>query len=86
MLAGISLWQLLIVLLIVALLFGTQKVRNIGSDLGSAMRGFRRALNENDAEDNKETDAGFKAHLENQPDSAGEGHSASIQHSESKQP
>ncbi|HCP20141.1 MAG TPA: twin-arginine translocase subunit TatA, partial [Marinobacter hydrocarbonoclasticus] len=37
---GISIWQLLIVLGIVILLFGTKKLRNIGSDLGGAIRGF----------------------------------------------
>ena len=45
---GISITQLLIVLAIVALLFGTRKLRNIGSDLGGAIKGFRSAMNEND--------------------------------------
>lgn len=41
---GISIWQLLIVLVIVLLLFGTRKLRNLGSDLGGAIRGFKEAL------------------------------------------
>ena len=41
---GISIWQLLIVLVIVMLLFGTKKLRNIGSDLGGAVKGFRGAV------------------------------------------
>lgn len=41
---GISIWQLLIVLVIVMLLFGTKKLRNIGSDLGGAVKGFRSAV------------------------------------------
>lgn len=41
---GISLWQLLIVLVIVLLLFGTKKLRNLGSDLGGAVRGFKSAV------------------------------------------
>lgn len=41
---GPSIWQLLIVLLIVLLLFGTKRLRTLGSDLGSAIRGFREAL------------------------------------------
>jgi len=41
---GISIPQLLIILLIVALLFGTKKLRGIGSDLGSALKGFRSAM------------------------------------------
>ena len=44
--AGISIWQLLIVLAIVVLLFGSKKLRNIGSDLGGAIKGFRRAVKE----------------------------------------
>jgi sec-independent protein translocase protein TatA len=42
---GISIWQLLIVLGIVILLFGTKKLRNIGSDLGGAIRGFKKSMN-----------------------------------------
>ena len=47
---GISIWQLLIILLIVALLFGTKKLRNIGGDLGSAIKSFRGAMKEGDDE------------------------------------
>ncbi|OGT66269.1 MAG: preprotein translocase subunit TatA [Gammaproteobacteria bacterium RIFCSPLOWO2_01_FULL_47_190] len=43
---GISIWQLLIILIIVALLFGTKKLRNIGGDLGSAIKSFRKAASE----------------------------------------
>lgn len=43
---GISPWQLLILLLIVVLVFGTKRLRNIGSDLGSAVKGFRKGLEE----------------------------------------
>ena len=41
---GISLWQLLIILLIVLLLFGTKKLRSIGSDLGGAVKGFKSSM------------------------------------------
>ncbi|MBT5031034.1 MAG: Sec-independent protein translocase subunit TatA [Proteobacteria bacterium] len=56
---GISIWQLLIVLVIVALIFGTKKLRNIGGDLGGAIKGFKGAMNEgkNDADDEAEADA-----------------------------
>jgi sec-independent protein translocase protein TatA len=47
---GISIPQLLIILLIVALLFGTKKLRGIGSDLGSALKGFKNAMKDDDAE------------------------------------
>ncbi len=39
-----SIWQLLIVLVIVLLLFGTKRLRNIGGDLGGAIRGFRSSM------------------------------------------
>ncbi len=45
---GISIWQLLIVLVIVLLLFGTRKLRNLGSDLGGAIRGFKEAMSGTD--------------------------------------
>jgi len=41
---GISIWQLLIVAVIVVLLFGTKKLRNLGGDLGSAVKGFKNAM------------------------------------------
>lgn len=47
---GISIWQLLIILLIVALVFGTKKLRTIGGDLGSAVKGFRSAIKDRESE------------------------------------
>lgn len=41
---GISIWQLLIILAIVVLLFGTGKLKSIGSDLGTAIKGFRKGM------------------------------------------
>ena len=41
---GISIWQLLIVLAIVIMIFGTKKLRNMGGDLGSAIKGFKNAV------------------------------------------
>jgi sec-independent protein translocase protein TatA len=41
---GISIWQLLIIAVIVVLLFGTKKLRNLGGDLGSAVKGFKNAI------------------------------------------
>ena len=40
---GISVWQLLIILAIVVMLFGTKRLRTLGSDLGSAVKGFRKS-------------------------------------------
>ncbi|OJA55799.1 Sec-independent protein translocase subunit TatA [Burkholderia ubonensis] len=46
---GLSIWHWLIVLLIVALVFGTKKLRNIGNDLGSAVKGFKDGMKDADA-------------------------------------
>ena len=43
-LGGISIWQLLILLLIIVMVFGTKKLRNMGSDLGAAVKGFRQGM------------------------------------------
>ena len=45
-LGGISIWQLAIVLLIVVLIFGTKRLKSIGSDLGSAIKGFKGAMDD----------------------------------------
>jgi sec-independent protein translocase protein TatA len=50
MIGGISVTQLLILLVIVMLVFGTKRLRNIGSDLGSAVKGFRKGI-EDEPED-----------------------------------
>ncbi|GAA5648078.1 MULTISPECIES: Sec-independent protein translocase subunit TatA [Vibrio] len=57
---GISIWQLLIIAVIVILLFGTKKLRNIGGDLGSAVKGFKKAMNDEDASAKKDADADFE--------------------------
>ncbi len=49
-LGGISIWQLLIILAIVLLLFGTKRLRNIGADLGNAVKGFRGAMSSGEKE------------------------------------
>lgn len=45
---GISIWQLLIIAVIVVLLFGTKKLRNMGGDLGSAVKGFKKAMHDDE--------------------------------------
>ena len=45
-----GIWELVIVLVIVALLFGTKKLRSMGGDLGSALKGFRSALKDDDSD------------------------------------
>lgn len=50
-LGGISMWQLLIILLIVVLIFGTKRLKTLGNDLGGAVKGFRNAMSEADPDD-----------------------------------
>lgn len=53
---GIGIWQLLIVLVIVLLLFGTKKLRNLGGDLGTAIKNFKSSVKtgESDSEEDKQ--------------------------------
>lgn len=76
---GISIWQLLIILLIVLLLFGTKRLKSLGSDLGSAVKGFRGALSDaekrDEDRDEKSEDTAISAErrsAEGQPDAEGE--------------
>ncbi|MBN6066273.1 Sec-independent protein translocase subunit TatA [Aggregatibacter actinomycetemcomitans] len=52
---GISIWQLAILVLIIVLLFGTKKLRTLGTDLGESVKGFKKAINE----ESKPEDATF---------------------------
>jgi sec-independent protein translocase protein TatA len=47
---GISIWQLLIILVIVMVLFGTKRLSSIGSDLGKAIKGFKQAMHDGEEE------------------------------------
>ena len=62
MFSGISIWQLLILLAIVVLLFGTKKLRNVGGDLGGAVKGFKKAMNDGEkGEDDSEEERAWQA-------------------------
>ncbi|OQP34846.1 MULTISPECIES: Sec-independent protein translocase subunit TatA [Pantoea] len=61
---GISIWQLLIIAVIVVLLFGTNKLKNLGSDIGSSIKGFKKAMNDDEEkkhEPDSHQDADFSA-------------------------
>ncbi|MFA6036861.1 MAG: twin-arginine translocase TatA/TatE family subunit [Legionellales bacterium] len=51
---GISIWQLLIILLIVVVIFGTKRIKHMGFDLGKALKNFRKGLD--DKSDDKKED------------------------------
>ncbi len=51
---GISIWQLLIVVVIVVLLFGTKKLSSLGSDLGASIKGFKKAMSDDERRPDEE--------------------------------
>ncbi len=53
-LGGISIWQLLIILVIVIMVFGTKRLKNIGSDLGAAIKGFKKSIKDESLDENTE--------------------------------
>lgn len=61
---GISPWQLLIILAIVIMIFGTKKLRNMGGDLGSAVKGFKKAMS-NDEDKSVENKTAEKVEASN---------------------
>ncbi|MEH2922728.1 Sec-independent protein translocase subunit TatA [Samsonia erythrinae] len=69
---GISIWNLLIIAAIVILLFGTNKLRTLGSDLGASIKGFKKAMGDDqpaDGANKTQQDADFatKSITDNQP-------------------
>ncbi|MDR9436528.1 MAG: twin-arginine translocase TatA/TatE family subunit [Thiohalophilus sp.] len=54
---GIGIWQLVIILLIVLLLFGAKRLRNIGTDLGSAVKGFKSAVKDEEKAGEQDDDS-----------------------------
>ena len=54
---GLSPWQMIILLIVILLVFGTKKLRNAGSDLGAAVKGFKKAMQD----DEPKKDAEFKS-------------------------
>jgi sec-independent protein translocase protein TatA len=54
---GIGFRELLIILLIALVIFGAKRLKTIGSDLGGAVKGFKKAMNEGEDEENKQLSA-----------------------------
>lgn len=73
---GLSVTELLVILAIVLLLFGTRKLRNLGGDLGGAIKGFRKAMSEDDK------DSADKQYIEGEAEQRQEG----VQPEREKQP
>ncbi|MBE0493049.1 MAG: Sec-independent protein translocase subunit TatA [Thiomicrospira sp.] len=65
---GISIWQLLIILAIVLVIFGAKRLKNVGSDLGGAIKGFKKAVSD---EDEKKAQQAEELKLEESEDKKG---------------
>ena len=63
---GISIWQLVIILAIVLVLFGAKRLRNVGSDLGQAVKGFRSAVKDVKEEETKPEESAKMESVEGQ--------------------
>jgi sec-independent protein translocase protein TatA len=61
-LGGISIWQLAIVLVIVVLIFGTKRLKSIGSDLGGAIKGFKKSMDPDDDKADDEAQQRLESH------------------------
>ena len=55
-LGGISIWQLLIILVIVVMIFGTKRLTSLGGDLGGALKSFRKAMDTDESKTEPEVD------------------------------
>ena len=52
---GISFWQILIILIVILVLFGGKKIRTMGSDLGEGLKGFKKAIKDEDLNKDSES-------------------------------
>ena len=70
-----SIWHLIILLIVVVVIFGTGKLRNVGSDLGGALRDFKKGLNGDEDEEarRKQAEERLQADPPKSPDAATEG-------------
>lgn len=62
-----SIWQLLILVAVVVLLFGTKKLRTLGSDLGASIKGFKKAINDDEDKKENSEDANFSESSDAKP-------------------
>ena len=76
---GISIWQLVIILVIVILLFGTKKLKNIGSDLGGAVKGFKDSVSNDKEPEDAEQETEDEKQLSQEQQSTEEGAAATAQ-------
>ena len=79
---GLGVWELLIILAIILVLFGAKRLRNLGTDLGSAIKGFRSAVKEEDdeTEDRSERERVIEGEVGSSTDSGSDSQSARRKH------
>lgn len=65
---GIGIWQLVIVLLIVFLLFGTKRLKGLGADMGEAIQGFRKSMGSTNEPESDEKPVSVQQAQQTQPD------------------
>lgn len=65
---GIGIWQLLIVLVIILLIFGTKRLKNMGGDLGGAIKGFKKAMKDEEPQSANKKSANEQAKLNAEDD------------------
>jgi sec-independent protein translocase protein TatA len=58
---GISIWQLLIILAIVILIFGSKRLKSLGADLGHAIKGYKKAVNNEDKQQQSDNEQKTKS-------------------------
>ncbi len=69
---GLSIWHLIVVLVIALIIFGTKKLRDVGGDLGGAIRNFKQSMKENE-EESPAADKDKPANIEKKPATVIEG-------------
>lgn len=67
---SLSIWHWLIVLVIIALIFGTKKLRNVGEDLGGAVKGFKKGIKDANEEADSSKDDGLNRKVADTQDPA----------------
>lgn len=72
---SIGIWQLVVIAVIVVLLFGTKRLGSIGSDLGASIKGFKKAMSEDDSKDKGEANEKSSADADFTGQSLSEKHS-----------
>ncbi len=69
---GISIWQIAIIVIVVAVLFGGKRLRNLGGDLGTSLKGFKKAMKDDDKKSIEQKDSDIETTAEKVADNAEE--------------